>query len=297
MIILIGNLLDPVLVYFAKHLNEHGHSFEFLNQSYIGEKWGYNICNYGGSLEGSFYLEGSEIDFKKVRGIYSRLSAVDTSSQEGIKQSKLNMGLVEVRNNIECRVVNRPKNLKPNNSKPYQLSLTASINTFSGIFPKTYITNVASRLRGGFQHKADKIIFKSISGVRSIVDALSSRPEEVFDYVEACPTQLQNKIVADNLRVHVVGEEVFAARIKSNGVDYRYSEREIQQEMISDELKSQSINLVKKMGLVFAGVDYLVDDSRESHLLEVNPSPGYSFYERACGLKISESLAGCLYEQ
>ena len=58
------------------------------------------------------------------------------------------------------------------------------------------------------------------------VPALAPGDTDRLDDVVTCPTQLQKYIPGDDVRVHVVGDDVFPARIESGADDYRYATRQ-----------------------------------------------------------------------
>jgi hypothetical protein len=61
-----------------------------------------------------------------------------------------------------------------------------------------------------------KVVFKSISGVRSIVRLMDKEDLGRLALLENCPTQFQEYVAGDNIRVHVIGERLFAVRIQVN---------------------------------------------------------------------------------
>ena len=109
-----------------------------------------------------------------------------------------------------------------NSSKPYQTQLIAQ-QGFD--IPETLITNDPVLVRGFFeQHR--RVIYKSISGIRSIVQALTPDDLARLEQIRWCPTQFQEFIEGTNTRVHVIGQELFATRIVTEVTDYRYAGRQ-----------------------------------------------------------------------
>ena len=58
--------------------------------------------------------------------------------------------------------------------------------------------------------------------VRSIVREFRPEDESRLGMLAHLPTQFQAFIEGTNIRVHVVGNEVFATEIECDAVDYRY---------------------------------------------------------------------------
>jgi glutathione synthase/RimK-type ligase-like ATP-grasp enzyme len=88
--------------------------------------------------------------------------------------------------------------------------------------PDTLVTTDPRDVRA-FCAEHDQVVYKSTSGVRSIVNLLKASDVSRLDDVRACPTQFQQHIAGIDHRVHVVGGELFAARIESGAIDYRYT--------------------------------------------------------------------------
>ncbi|MEO6562317.1 MAG: hypothetical protein ABIN99_04615 [Nitrosospira sp.] len=90
--------------------------------------------------------------------------------------------------------------------------------------PETFITN-DPELVLAFQREHGTIIYKSISGVRSIVKALDENDLARLDNIRWCPVPFRALVPEADVRVHVVDREVFPTEIVSDTVDYRYARR------------------------------------------------------------------------
>jgi len=139
------------------------------------------------------------------------------------------------------------------------------------------------------------IIFKSSSWIRSIVKELNSYTQNSISRVRYLPTQFQKKLIGTNIRVHVVGNDVFATKIKSPVVDYRYSATEgmntiLESHLLPDEINTRCINLSKQLNLPLCGIDLFLTNEGEYYCFEVNPSPGYSYYQENTGQDIASSI-------
>jgi glutathione synthase/RimK-type ligase-like ATP-grasp enzyme len=141
------------------------------------------------------------------------------------------------------------------------------------------------------------VIYKSMSGVRSIVQELSDTDEERLNLIRNCVTQFQAFVDGTNVRVHTVGDDVFATAIQSEATDYRYARQqkgkaaELREVTLSDDLADQCVRLTRHLGLEFAGIDLKITDEDEVYCFEVNPCPAFSYYESHTGQGISEAVA------
>jgi glutathione synthase/RimK-type ligase-like ATP-grasp enzyme len=189
-------------------------------------------------------------------------------------------------------VVNRPTVTISNNSKPYQAKLIQA----AGLrIPDTLVTTDAEAVREFWQLHGE-IIYKSVSGVRSIVSRLSEDHRSRLATVANCPTQFQEFIPGNDWRVHVVGDEVFSCEVLSNADDYRYSGRsgetvQIMARELPEELKNNCLRVSKMLRLPLCGIDLRCTPQGEWYCFEVNPSPGFSFYEQATGQPIADAIA------
>jgi len=192
-------------------------------------------------------------------------------------------------------VVNRFSDMGPNGSKPYQASL---IQEFGFRTPDTLITTDPKEVRA-FLARHGSIIYKSISGVRSIVSRLSPRHDERLTNVRWCPTQFQEYVPGEDYRVHVVGERIFTSRIVSSADDYRYASRKgdalsIELAEVPADIAEQCRSMAFAMRLWVAGIDLRRTPKGEWYCFEVNPSPGFTYYQDACGFAMDEAIAGLL---
>jgi hypothetical protein len=182
-------------------------------------------------------------------------------------------------------VVNRPSAMQSNGSKPWQTRL---IRSHGFAVPDTLLTTDAEALRW-FLDRHGRVIFKSISGERSIVSELGAGDDERMEYLRWCPTQFQEHIEGQEVRVHVVGQRTFAARIESTLVDYRYGSPVIEPYDLPDHVASRCTALTRRLGLVVAGMDLRLAAADRWYCFEVNPSPAFSCYEVG-----SDSIGGAV---
>jgi glutathione synthase/RimK-type ligase-like ATP-grasp enzyme len=147
-----------------------------------------------------------------------------------------------------------------------------------------------------FQREHGALIYKSMSGVRSIVAALNDNDIARLDHIRWCPVQFQALVPGTDVRVHVVGDEAFATEIVSDTLDYRYARRtggsaELCVMRLTAELEEKCVRLTAGLGLAFAGIDLKITPGGEVFCFEVNPSPAFSFYEANTGQPIAAAVA------
>jgi hypothetical protein len=192
-------------------------------------------------------------------------------------------------------VVNRTEAGAANGSKPYQAQL---IRSYGFATPETLVTTDPAAALAFWRERGD-VIYKSVSGVRSIVARLKPGDEERLADVAWCPTQLQTYVPGTDCRVHVVHEEVFASEVATTGDDYRYArmqggETRLRACELPADVAERCRRMAAGMGLHFAGIDLRRTPDGEWYCFEVNPSPGFSYYEGQTGQPIAAAVARLL---
>lgn len=94
----------------------------------------------------------------------------------------------------------------------------------------------------------------------------------------------------------MVGQNAIATKICSDAIDYRYTAREAKHTSLEPfELgaatEKKCVALSHQLKLPFSGIDLMLADDGRTICFEVNPSPGYSYYEHNTGQPISYALA------
>jgi hypothetical protein len=252
---------------------------------------------------GQIKLVGRSWSLESIEGIYMRLMddrllpelADEPPRSEARRHCRaLHDDLVAWANLTPARVVNRTAPMASNSSKPYQAQLIAQ---YGFAVPETLITDDPVAVRefasGG------PVVFKSISGQRSIVKTLQETDLARLDALRACPVMFQRYVEGTDLRVHVVGERAIATAVGSSATDYRYAHLggespDLRAFDLSDELGERCTALAAGLGLDFAGIDLRLTPDGQAVCFEVNPCPAFSYYESHTGQPIAEAVASYL---
>jgi hypothetical protein len=195
----------------------------------------------------------------------------------------------------DCHVVNRTRPSTSNVSKPYQAQW---IRKAGFRIPATLITNDPAAAKE-FLRRHGRVIYKSISSVRSIVQELTPPKVAELDRIRCLPTQFQAHMSGVDVRVHVVGENTFATRVRTEAVDYRYAQRdgldvEMKPFVLPEPVAARCRTLSQMMELPFCGIDLKLTPEGEYYCFEVNPSPAYSYYQESAGQPIAQALVSYL---
>lgn len=255
-----------------------------------------------GEVSGTLRLDGRRFALEEFEGVYTRvmdeqrlpeLRGEPPMSPARRRARRLHRVLSEWIEIAPARVVNRARPQGSNASKPYQAQL---IRAQGFAIPETLITNDPELVRE-FLAQHGRVVYKSVSGTRSIVQLLGPADLERLDRIRWCPVQFQAYVVGTDVRVHVVADEVFATAVRSAAIDYRYALRqqldaaELEPIELPEALAERCVALAAALELPFAGIDLRLSATGEATCFEVNPSPAYSYYELGAGQPIARSLA------
>jgi hypothetical protein len=290
MILLCGQLAESPLTMVRARLNDARLPFVALDQQYL-EDVSIDYQIEGEAVTGRLRILDSSYALEAFSGVYIRLANIQADHWHNL--GYLYDTLLAWCQVTPARVVTRPVAAASNASKAYQLQL---IRRHGFAVPETIITN-DPELIFDFIKCHGQVIYKSVSGCRSVVRMLQSEDMSRLNNIVWCPTQFQEFIAGLNVRVHTVAGECFATAVYTDAVDYRYSERygttpvQLRSMVLPDDLAERCLRLGEALDLPFAGIDLKIEPSGRVVCFEVNPSPAFTFYESQTEQPISYALA------
>jgi glutathione synthase/RimK-type ligase-like ATP-grasp enzyme len=287
MILLWGRPGDDPLDEVWAALGRAGADARLLDQRHVADA-AVAIAERGDAV-GTVTVADDEIDLDAVGAAYIR---PHESSDRG---RQADAALVTWADLTRAGVVNRPAAMAANNSKPYQLAL---IERFGFEVPDTLVTTDPEAALH-FSRRHGRVIYKSVSGVRSIVSQLRDDQLARLADVANGPTQFQEHVPGEDVRVHVVGEEIYATRVRSGADDYRYAScagaaPELAATEVPSAVAARCLAATRGLGLHVAGLDLRHAPDDRWICFEANPSPAFTFYERATGQPIADAIARLL---
>jgi glutathione synthase/RimK-type ligase-like ATP-grasp enzyme len=300
MILLCGIQSERPLAMVRAELDKLGAVYRLFNQRLVGQchiSWEVNH----GEVEGTLDLEGEVYDLRSVGAAYLRLMddrvlpeleglAVDSPVRRHARA--FHDALYRWLELAPARVVNRTEPQGSNGSKPYQAQL---ISESGFLVPETLITNEPEAVCD-FEAEQGALIYKSISGMRSVVQELSQSDKERLEQIRWCPVQFQARVPGVDVRVHVVGHEVYATEIVSDILDYRYASKrggsaELKACELAPDVAQRCVALAERLDLSFVGIDLKITADGEVYCFEVNPCPAFSYFELNTGQPIARAVA------
>jgi hypothetical protein len=304
MILICGGLADEVTELVCSRLEARGYPYRLLDLARFPDAHRLTVRWTDNGPEGAIATDDWRLDLDQISGVYARfLGPDDRPPQPGVDpddaralRTESDLSVMALVDDLPCPVVNRVAGGLSNNSKPYQaLAIShAGLNV-----PPTLVTSDPRAVRAFIAEHGD-VVYKSASSVRSIVRRVGAEELARLDLIRHGPAQFQAFVPGRNIRVHTVGEEVFATAIESDAVDYRYAHLDgkttrLEPVDLPAAVSDACVRLARTFDLLFAGVDLKQTASGEFFCFEVNPSPGFLYYERHTRQPISTAVAELLH--
>jgi hypothetical protein len=256
----------------------------------------------GADVRGLLRTPKIQVDLAEVTATYIRpfdstslpaLAGQDATSGAWRYAAALDEALWSWLDITPALVVNRREAMASNGSKPYQLELIRRVG-FS--VPETLVTTDPNAARA-FWERHGKVIYKSISSIRSIVAPLQMDDLARLNDITFCPTQFQQYVAGVDYRVHVVGDEIYACEIVSDASDYRYpgqQDVDVRSRRIPFAVEQRCWRLAVELQLPVAGIDLRCTPDGEWFCFEVNPAPAFTFYQDLADIPIGNAIARLL---
>ena len=202
-----------------------------------------------------------------------------------------------------CLYANHPLANQRADVKPLQL---AAAQRLGFLVPPTLVSNRLEDIKD-FAGTHGDVVYKALRWTAhsrgGVGHTTWTEPVEAADFdasVEAAPVLVQARVdkVAD-LRVTVVGEQVFAVRIDSDLLDWRtdYDALSYTVVNIPEDLEHALVGFLAHFGLAFGCFDLCVRRTDESPVwLELNPNGQWGWLEDETGLPLTAAFADLLQE-
>ena len=329
-IVIVTNMDDPHTDDVILLLQELGHEAVRLNtndlplSTTMSLVFGDESSFWKGSI--AIHSNGRVIDLEQVRSVWWRRPMMfglplDLSEQErAFANDELDHALRSVWASLDCYWISRPDSIAAAKWKGNQLQRAAQLGLE---VPRTLITTDPEAVRTFYDQCGGQMVFKVMSDPFLGAPKLAQKhpeglPEKPFittttlitaselarlDSVRLVPCLFQEYIPKRlELRVTVIGDELFAAEIHSQEheqtrIDWRNFEVDIpyRKATLPRDIADRCLTLVKSYGLNFSALDLILTPDGRYVFLESNPNGQFIFIEKAVPeLRMTEALASCL---
>jgi glutathione synthase/RimK-type ligase-like ATP-grasp enzyme len=182
--------------------------------------------------------------------------------------------------------------------KPWQWSVARSVGL---AMPRTLVTNRPEDARRFIERVGlGKVVFKaflaSLDAWRETRLVLAEDLERI-ELVRLAPVIFQEYVDGVDLRITIVGDQLFPCAIDARRTRYPYDMRmvvgdaEVAPTTLPDGVRDGLLRLMARLGLRYGAVDMRRTDAGDHLFLEVNPAGQWHFVEHRTGLPISEAMA------
>jgi glutathione synthase/RimK-type ligase-like ATP-grasp enzyme len=294
MILCIGSVADDTFRHSLLCLRKYGLQCDIIDLAqfiYSGELHVLlrDIDNSVLSLHNKTYMINS------YQGILIRLIDISEGTpNEQLKRKAAGFyqALRQLFSNISLRVVNPPRRDDSNFSKLYHATLLASITGWQ--IPRSCLTNKVERALEFIDSCPAGAIFKGASSVKTWATSYDPELHKArLPLLHNCPVLFQERIEGPDVRVHIVGEQLFAELIESSQLDYRVSRtNKFSTLQVPDDIARGCIAIARDCQTPFLGIDFKIQqNSGIWFFLEANSMPCYQGYDQRAGGAISRALA------
>lgn len=204
----------------------------------------------------------------------------------------------------DCLWVSNPYAIKKASNKLTQL-LTAE--TFEFQIPRTIFSSTPEDIEE-FRSQVGDLVMKplglpyaKVNGVNTWLYAtlIPSRQKMDYEGLGITPMIFQERITkVFDLRVTVIGEQVFGCKIVSKDLDWRSSQSKSDTIYtpftLEDSFARKCIEMTKYLGLNFGAFDFVQSIEEDLFFLEINPNGQWGFIEEKTGLSLSKAMAELL---
>jgi hypothetical protein len=258
---------------------------------------------------GTALVDGRRLDLAAVRAAWWRRplpfhlhAEIGGADDRGFALGEAAAAVAGLWSCLDAEWINDPGRDEAAGRKAWQLKLAAGIGLR---IPRTCITNDPDRARAFAEEEgAAGTVYKAFSATeRTWRETRVLRPEEValLDAVRYAPVIFQEYIPAVvDLRVTIVGEDVFAAEIHSQTTEYKHDFRmamhdaAIRSHTLPDAVVAKLQALMATLGLVYGALDLRLTPEGDYVFLEINPAGQWLFVEHHTGQPISDAIADAL---
>jgi len=204
--------------------------------------------------------------------------------------------------------IDNPWNVEIAEDKLFQLDLACKVG-FS--IPDTIVTSDPERIRSFYRKHSGNVIVKVLRASPIIGKVLSTNRVTTenltqIDSVKRAPSIFQVCVEkAYELRITVVGEKIFSAKIHSQedeatSLDWRKKPKlndfdvRMEQNILPSEVEQKILQFMDMISLRFGCIDMIVTPENEYIFLEINPNGQWYFVQLNTEAKIAKSIAELL---
>jgi hypothetical protein len=318
MILILTEPLDPHADHVEQKLRERSAEFVRFNPAQFPSQAEISLCySFTGQVRYTLRAGEESIDISGLKAVWYRRPQPPVPHEQ--IADKLTRNFLEeecytfvsdVWNSLDCLwLPEHPFVVKRAQLKASQLKVAA---TLGFELPPTLITNSPEEFlefyrqhNGNIVSKPTGTSFHRIAGSTfcRYTEVVSKRDVGYAHSVRYCPVIFQAYVPKRlELRITVVGQQVFAAEIHSQETNhtrhdwrrYDHCKTPYFRHELPPEIEQRCVQLVEKLGLCYGAIDMILTPDGRYVFLEINPNGQYLWIEFATGLPISDAICDLL---
>ncbi|MFH0702648.1 MAG: hypothetical protein V2B14_03815 [bacterium] len=293
--------------YHAKHvydlLKSKGEDVEYFDTRIFPEDMPLSWFSSDTGIKGYLKINNNKINLQDIKSVYWRWhyginKKPENNDEDSIYKARIltreiDSAIDSLFESMDCLWVNSLAAIEMHRRKSYQLHTMAQNNIR---VPKTLISNDKDELVSFYEENNGQLIYKPVRG-GTFTEKV--KPEDIskerLDSLLDCPVQFQEFIDGVDVRVYVIGKEIFAAEIQAKTIDFRADdESKIVRVELPENIKNDCFKIMKLLKLNFSGIDIRHGKSGEYVFIEANPAPMFTYFEEHSDYPISECLTEML---
>ena len=308
-VLIISSLADPHARAVIDALGERGARVELLDLSDYPGKLTLTLAFGDGKRRFQLRRPGAgELDLEAVRAVWWRrprafglTETLRDPTHRRLALSEASTAFHGVYESMNALWINPPARDAVAAHKPYQLAVAQSLGLE---IPQTMMTSDPEEVRAFWRQCDGDVIYKQFLALPeawSETRRLGEAETKVGDAaIRLAPVIFQQRVAAvADLRVTIIGDEVFAAAVDVRDLAYdvdvrmnlnaNYVAHELPDD-VADKLRA----MMRRLGLVYGAIDLRLTAEGRYVFLEINPAGQFLYIEQATGQQITAALAAHL---
>jgi predicted ATP-grasp superfamily ATP-dependent carboligase len=317
MILILTEAFDPHADYVIQKLQKRGADFVRFNPAQFPSEAEASIFLSEDRIQQMLRVGKEYIDLTDLKAVWYRRPKSPIAHEEitndinrKIVEDECKTFVNDLWSSLTCQWLPAPPHMiKQAEFKAFQLKIAMKLG-FK--LPPTLFTNSPDEFLEFYRQHNGNIISKAVgtSFHRFVGDffcryteVVSKRDVGYAHSVRYCPMIFQAYVPKHlELRITVVGQQVFAAEIHSQETNHtRYDWRRYNHHKtpyfpheLPPELERRCVQLVEKLGLCYGAIDMILKPDGSYVFLEINPNGQYLWVEHATALPISDAICELL---
>ncbi len=227
--------------------------------------------------------------------------SIHSAERSAFAQSETSQAVNGMLDSLSCPWMNPRDADARAHHKPYQWTVARQLGLS---LPRTLVTTDAVAARAFIDSvRPAKVVFKAfLAAIQEWRETRLVEQEDLnrLELVRFAPVIFQQYVAGADLRITMVGDDIFAAEIDARNTSYEVDMRMVVGEAVVKAvtlpaaIQTKLRKLQHRLGLVYGAIDMRRTDAGEYVFLEVNPAGQWLFVEQRTGLPIAQAMADYL---